>query len=77
MPDAATLDFRMVYAGLTQLVPDPRMSMFGLTMRPTITRGKYLTYFREDVQAQCIIVGVRSAPLPIPVQIDGYAYLNT
>jgi hypothetical protein len=39
--------------------------------------GKYLTYFREDVQAQCIIVGVRSAPLPIPVQIDGYAYLNT
>jgi hypothetical protein len=71
--------FDLVYGGIPQVVPqvDPILQGFGLNGSLTIVEGDYVPYAYVDWRKQCIEAGVRTNPLFIPHQIDGFVTLNT
>ena len=75
----ADLDLRCVYAATPALVPtvDPALVSMGITAVPSLYRGKYQLYGYPSRNGESVIVGVRSAPLMIPTQIDGWVVLDT
>ena len=66
--------FDLVYGGIPQVVPqvDPILSGFGLNGSLTIVEGDFVPYAYVDWRKQCIEAGVRTNPLFIPHQIDGF-----
>lgn len=66
-------DFRLYYAGIPVIsdnVSDQFRSLTGLPEVPTMEMGKILPYFTLDKNGLSIKAGARSAPLPVPVDID-------
>lgn len=70
--------FDLVFAGIPQLVDrvSPELSGLGVTGVPQNVAGDFQPYAFTDDKKTCLQVGVRSAPLCIPTQIDGYAVLD-
>lgn len=71
--------FDLVYAGIPQLVNrvDPRLSAMGMTSVPSRVATDFHPYAVVDDTAVSVKTGVRSAPLCIPTQIDGYTVIDT
>lgn len=76
-PDQIRLD--LVYAGIANITDrvDPRLRALGLTRIPTRARADFAPYVYTDVPSVSLKAGVRSAPLCIPTQIDGYSVIDT
>jgi hypothetical protein len=76
LPESALIDLRLLYAGIPQLTSrvDPR---FGITRMPVGTRADFQPYAYVDDRTLCLEVGVRSAPLCVPTQIDGWSVIKT
>lgn len=66
------LDLRLVYAALEPMFDD-RQS--GVPV-PTQVRGKRQVYTDVGKNKRTLIVGVESAPLCIPTQIDGFCWID-
>jgi len=79
LPMANAIDLRLVYAGIPQLVErvDPMLQGLGITRVPENVRGDFMPYGLVDDEATCIKAGVRSAPLCIPTQIDGWSVIKS
>ena len=71
--------FDLVYAGIPDMVRrvDPRLESLGLPAVPMSIATDFHPYAHLDDRAVNIDVGVRSAPLCIPTQIDGYTTIDT
>ena len=76
---AGAIDLRLIYAGIPDLIPrvDPRLSALGIDRVPGNIRADFYPYAHIDDEATCLKVGVRSAPLCVPTQIDGFCTINT
>lgn len=74
-----SIDLRLVYAGLPVVAPqtDPTLAALGITALPMSTRGVRQPYAHVDVKRYSLMTGVRSAPLCVPTQIDGFAWIET
>jgi hypothetical protein len=74
-----TIRMDLVYAGIPALVNrvDPRLQAVGLTAVPSSIAADFHPYAHVDDTAVAIKTGVRSAPLCIPTQIDGYTVIDT
>lgn len=70
--------FDLVFAGIPQLVNrvSPELAGMGITGVPQNVAGDFQPYAFTDDKKTCLEVGVRSAPLCIPTQIDGFAVLD-
>jgi hypothetical protein len=79
MPRAEQIDLRLVWGGIPQLVDrvSPQLQALGLSRIPGTVRGDFVPYAKEDDKALCVIAGVRSAPLCVPTQIDGWSVIET
>lgn len=79
IPPSRFIDLRLVFAGLPKLVDrvDPRLRGIGLTATPSIIAADFDPYGFVDESAVCAKIGVRSAPLVVPTQIDGWVVINT
>jgi hypothetical protein len=73
------LDLRMVFAGVPVIVerPDPRLEAFGISGFPSAMAQDFQPYVLLDKKETSLLVGVKSRPLTIPTQIDGWAVLDT
>lgn len=76
---SSTTRFDLVYAGIPALVDrvDPRLQAIGLTSVPTSIATDFHPYAHVDNTAVSVKTGVRSAPLCVPTQIDGYTVIDT
>lgn len=72
LPEPGKIDMRTVYAGISRIVNpvEPEFQALGITGVPDNARGKWHPYAHTDQRRKSLIVGVESAPLPIPVDID-------
>lgn len=78
LPMADQIDLRLVYAGIPTLVPsDSRLQSLGLDSMPVNVRGDFMPYASVDAEGNSIIAGIKSAPLTIPTQIDGWCVIST
>lgn len=79
IPAASAIDLRLLYAGIPSLVRrvDPRLQAIGLDRVPANIRTDFHPYAHVDNEANDIKVGVRSAPLTVPTQIDGWTVIKT
>ena len=79
MPADGGLRIDLVYGGVPTVAPqvNPRLEAMGLTSVPMTIEADFHPYAHLDQRAACIEVGVRSRPLFIPHQIDGFVTLNT
>jgi len=71
-------DFRLFYAGIPSLTNNVSAELAGFTglnQMPSIERGKMIPYAFIDNEARAIKLGVRSRPLAVPVEIDGYGVM--
>jgi hypothetical protein len=75
----SNIRFDLAYAGIPQLVNrvDPRLQGLGLSAVPARIATDFHPYAHVDSEATTIKTGVRSAPLCIPTQIDGYTVIDT
>jgi hypothetical protein len=73
------LDLRLVFGGIPLIVdrPDPRLEALGLSGFPTSMAMDFMPYAQVDRKENSMIVGVKSRPLTIPTQIDGFGWINT
>lgn len=73
------IDLRLVYGGIPTIVgrKDPRLSAIGLPGIPANIATDFHAYNQLDDKGTCVEAGVRSAPLCIPTQIDGYTVIDT
>lgn len=71
-------DFRLFYAGiptLTRQVSAEFQAFTALNQMPIIERGKMIPYAFADEKSRSIALGVRSRPLAVPVEVDGYGVI--
>lgn len=75
----STIRFDLVFAGIAEIVDrvDPRLQGLGITALPSRIATDFHPYALVDQNATNIKTGVRSAPLCIPTQIDGYTVIDT
>jgi len=69
----------LVFAGIPNIVRrvDPRLEAFGIPGVPINIPIDFNPYMLLDERAISLEAGVRSAPLCIPTQIDGYCVIDT
>ena len=74
LPEPGAIDLRLVYAGIPTVVnqTDPAINGLGLPAVPATVRTDFHPYALLDTQKSCIKAGVKSSPLTIPTQIDGW-----
>ena len=79
IPTPSEIRLDLVYAGVPAIVDrvDPRLRILGFDRAVTRIRADFHPYAHIDDKAVAMEIGVRSAPLCIPTQIDGYAVLTT
>ena len=79
IPPAKAIDLRLVYGGIPILVnkTDPRMQSLGVTSMPTNIRTDFHPYSYVDDKAVCVQTGIKSAPLCIATEIDGWTVIKT
>lgn len=79
LPESSLIDLRLIYAGIPQLINrvDPRLAGLGITRMPGNIKADFQPYAHIDDRALCMEVGVRSAPLCVPTQIDGWSIIKT
>ncbi|MBP7735948.1 MAG: major capsid protein [Spirochaetes bacterium] len=79
LPMSNAIDLRLIYAGIPELVnrKDAQLQALGIDRYPANVRGDFLPYAFTDDERTCLKVGVRSAPLCVPTQIDGWCVINT
>jgi hypothetical protein len=78
LPSSDRIDLKLLYGGIPEVVNrnDPRIaSPDGLSVANT--RASFLPYKLVDQKAVSVNVGVRSAPLCVPRQIDGFSVIDT
>jgi len=77
MSSAARMD--LVFAGIPDMVRkvDPRLQALGLPSVPATIAADFHPYAHVDDRAVDVEVGVKSAPLCIPTQIDSYTVIDT
>lgn len=75
----SAIRFDLVYAGIPDIVRriDPRLQAFGIEGMPVRVASDFHPYLYLDNRMVNIEAGVRSAPLCIPTQIDGYSTIDT
>jgi hypothetical protein len=73
IPDSSAIDLRLVYAGIPQLVN----RVEGQFRLPSMRTGDFHPYAFTDDEKVTAKVGLRSAPLAIPTQIDGFSVIQT
>ena len=75
------IDLRLWFGGVAQVANqvDPAVERLGIVggRIPTMVEADFVPYGRFDDRTECIEVGVKSRPLFVPVQIDGFATLDT
>ena len=75
---SSSIRFDLYFAGLPILVPTAGTELAGLVdSMPQFTATRFQPYGNTDTRRTNIEVGVRSAPLFVPTQIDGFATLDT
>jgi len=69
----------LVYAGIPDIIRrvDPRLQAFGINAMPVRVASDFHPYLYLDERMVNIEAGVRSAPLCIPTQIDGFSTIDT
>jgi hypothetical protein len=79
VPPSNAIDLRLVFAGIPRVVPavDPGLIAMGLTRVPQGMAGDFHPYTYVDDKKATLEVGVQSAPLAIPTQIDGFTTMDT
>lgn len=78
--DPSKIRLDLVFAGVPALVDkvDPRIrATLGFNQVPSRVRADFHPYAHLDNKAECINAGVKSAPLCIPTQIDGWSVIDT
>jgi hypothetical protein len=77
MPDVADLDFRKVFAGIPQILPnDPRVAGF-MPARVNTSDLAFKPRVYPDEKGDSIVTEIKSRPLLIPVSIDMFGCLDT
>lgn len=80
VPPSNLIDLRTVFAGIPDLVKqtDPQLiAMLGGDRMPANRRVESIPYAYVDAKKYTFEVGVKSAPLVVPTQIDGYSVIKT
>ncbi|MFI4894430.1 MAG: major capsid protein [Phycisphaerales bacterium JB058] len=77
---AGGIDLRLWFAGvptmLNQVEPEAAAAVGGLSV-PTLAEADFVPWIIGDDRKKCIELGVDSAPLFVPVQIDGFCTFDT
>lgn len=73
------LDLRLCFAGIPHIVnrPDPRLEALGIEGIPYAMARDFHPYALLDTRDECLKVGVKTRPLTVPTQIDGFGWINT
>jgi hypothetical protein len=79
LPNSNEIDLRLLFAGIPTLVDrvDPRLAQVGITRVPRNIIVDFHPYAHVDDKKVCVEAGVRSAPLCVPTQIDGWTVIKT
>ncbi|MCK5606234.1 major capsid protein [Candidatus Pacearchaeota archaeon] len=73
IPPASAIDLRLVYAG----IPELKSRVEDGFRLPVIQAGDFHPYFFTDDKTVSSEAGIRTAPLCIPTQIDGFTIIDT
>ena len=79
IPAANEIDLRLIFAGIPELTPNVSAELrgMGFDRMPTSVAGDYHPYGFIDEKLRTLEIGVRSAPLCVPTQIDGFCVIDT
>ncbi len=79
IPAANEIDLRLVFAGIPELTPNVSAELrgMGFDRMPTSAAGDFHPYGFIDDKLRTMEIGVRSAPLCVPTQIDGFCVIDT
>jgi hypothetical protein len=79
LPMADQIDLRLIHAGIPALVNrvDNQLSGLGISQIPMNIRADFHPYAVVDDEKTCVKAGVRSAPLVVPTQIDGWSIIKS
>lgn len=72
-PAIQNVDFRMYYAATGSILEQVDRSLTGFG----IQTGRFQPYGYKDMKNESFVMGVKAAPLPIPVQKDAIAVITT
>lgn len=73
------IDLRLVFGGIPHIInrPDPRLEALGIDGIPYAMARDFHPYALLDKKENALLVGVKSRPLTIPAQIDGFGFIDT
>ncbi len=73
------VDLRMAFGGIPHIInrPDPRLEALGIDGIPYAMARDFHPYALLDKKENAMLVGVKSRPLTIPAQIDGFAFIDS